>query len=450
MSMGGSATSIGSGRPHGREQRQVPVVALVAERLAAEALEDRPERQHVVAQAGPGRIELHAVAPLDVRADLGAEAEPEAPAGGLGQLPRDLGGDHRAAGEGDGDAGEDVEVGGGERGRRAAEVGGAPGLGDHEAREPGRRRVPGEGLHPRERHRGGHQVDAHPDRMPARRAAGRRVRNAAATGLVPESVLGCGHVLRGVGAERRAPPSRPAGHRPAAGRAAGRVRRPARHRRRHPRGRAGRHRGGVAPGGLRRAGRPHRDGPRPAHPARRLVGPLRGPGRRQPPPPHLPHLRPHGRRRLRGRRHAVPHGRRRLGLRDRRGRGHLLGPMPRLQRPSAAASDDPHSDQPKHPTSTGEGPHVSESENPAIDAPEPKPAAGPGPTRTGGRTSSTCRCSTSTRRRATRSATTSTTRKAFARLDVDALKRDIVARDAPTRRTGGRPTTATTARCSSA
>ena len=80
------------------------------------------------------------------------------------------------------------------------------------------------------------------------------------------------------------------------------------------------------------SGRPHREGPPPAHPARRVAGPLRGPRRRQPPPPHLPDLRPDGRRRLRGRRHPVPDGRRRLGLRDRRSRGHLLGPMPRVRR----------------------------------------------------------------------------------------------------------------------
>ena len=69
----------------------------------------------------------------------------------------------------------------------------------------------------------------------------------------------------------------------------------------------------------------------PSHPARRLVGPLRDPGRRQPPPPRVPHLRPDGRRRLRGGRHPVPDGRRRLRLRDRRSRGRVLGPLPRLR-----------------------------------------------------------------------------------------------------------------------
>jgi len=39
----------------------------------------------------------------------------------------------------------------------------------------------------------------------------------------------------------------------------------------------------------------------PAHPARRFTGPFRGPGRRQPSPLDLPHLRRDGRRRLRSR-----------------------------------------------------------------------------------------------------------------------------------------------------
>ena len=47
-------------------------------------------------------LELAPVAPHDVGAHLGAEPEAEAPAGRLLQLPCRLGGDHRAAGEGDG------------------------------------------------------------------------------------------------------------------------------------------------------------------------------------------------------------------------------------------------------------------------------------------------------------------------------------------------------------
>ena len=57
----------------------------------------------------------------------------------------------------------------------------------------------------------------------------------------------------------------------------------------------------LSSGGLRRSGPSDRQGPHPAHPAGALPRPLRGPGRRQPPPSRLPHLRLHGRRRLRGR-----------------------------------------------------------------------------------------------------------------------------------------------------
>jgi hypothetical protein len=66
----------------------------------------------------------------------------------------------------------------------------------------------------------------------------------------------------------------------------------------------------------------------PAHPAGRLARPVRGSGRRQPPSPDLPNVRPDGRRRLRGRRRAVSDAQRRCGLRDRRGGSDLLGPLP--------------------------------------------------------------------------------------------------------------------------
>jgi hypothetical protein len=59
----------------------------------------------------------------------------------------------------------------------------------------------------------------------------------------------------------------------------GGVRPAAQHRRRHRQGRAGRDRRRLPPGGVRRAGGLHRQGPHPAHPAGRVAGPLRGPGR---------------------------------------------------------------------------------------------------------------------------------------------------------------------------
>ena len=102
-------------------------------------------------------------------------------------------------------------------------------------------------------------------------------------------------------------------------------------------------------------------------PARGVGRPLRGPGRGQPPPPHLPAMRPDRRRRLRGRRGSVPHRGRRRRLRGGRGRGHLLGPLPRLRRGDRL--DRRLIDDAKETA-------VSESENPAIPAPEPE-AHGP-------------------------------------------------------------------------
>ena len=53
--------------------------------------------------------------------------------------------------------------------------------------------------------------------------------------------------------------------------------------------------------------------------------------RGQPPPRRLPVLRRHLRRRLRGGRQPLPDSVGRRRLRDRRGRGHLLGPLPRVR-----------------------------------------------------------------------------------------------------------------------
>ena len=197
-------------------------------------------------------------------------------------------------------------------------------------------------------------------------------------------------------------------------------------------------RSGPSPsGGVRRPRLADRQGSPPAHPAGGVAGSLRGAGGRQPPPPHLPHLREPGRRRLRGRRHPVPHGRRRRGLRDRRGRGRLLGPVPRVhrgesRRPSRGSRTTTVAcgQQPAAHIETGEddvSDSGSESENPAIPRPTPKRDTAAGRTRTGGRTSWTCRCSTSTRPRPTRWARTSTTPRRSRRLDVDALKQDLVA-----------------------
>ena len=65
---------------------------------------------------------------------------------------------------------------------------------------------------------------------------------------------------------------------------------------------------------------------------------------------------------------------------------------------------------------------MSESENPAIDAPEPQPA-GRTPTRTGGPTSSTCSAPPALARGNPLGADFDYAAK-FAELDVDALKQD--------------------------
>ena len=122
------------------------------------------------------------------------------------------------------------------------------------------------------------------------------------------------------------------------------------------------------------------------------------------------------------------------GLRDRRGRGHLLGPVSRVCRgnvlPGPAADRRPALDTSEQRSlgsrattsrtassrtarqeRTDVSDHGSESENPVIPSPTPEAAVGPGRTGTGGRTSWTCRFSTSTRPGPTRWARTSTTRR---------------------------------------
>ncbi|CAA9464972.1 MAG: Transcriptional regulator, Fur family, partial [uncultured Solirubrobacteraceae bacterium] len=81
---------------------------------------------------------------------------------------------------------------------------------------------------------------------------------------------------------------------------------------------------------LRRLRRPARRRARAPHRSGRKSRPLRDARRRQPPPPRLPVLRADGRRGLRHRRGAVPAADAAPRLRDRRGRGHLLGPVHEL------------------------------------------------------------------------------------------------------------------------
>ncbi len=197
----------------------------------------------------------------------------------------------------------------------------------------------------------------------------------------------------------------------------------------------------LAPGGVRRTAGADVRGARTPDPAVGDRGPLRGTGGRQPPPRHLPVVRRHRGRRLRRRPRTVSGRLRRLRLHDRRGRGQLLGPVPRLQHVSTflITTERIHA---------GRTPCRRENENPTISA--PTPSDGPprrGATRTGGPTSSTCRSCASTHAVATRWAWTSTTPRRSPSLDVAELKRDLTAL-LTTRRTGGPPTSATTAGCS--
>ncbi len=98
--------------PHRRQQVERPVVAVEVELLLAlERAEDRAQSEHVLAEPGSRMIELHRVPTLVVRLHLRPEPEHEVPSRGVGELPRDLGGDHRTAHERERDRGADVEPG---------------------------------------------------------------------------------------------------------------------------------------------------------------------------------------------------------------------------------------------------------------------------------------------------------------------------------------------------
>ena len=154
-------------------------------------------------------------------------------------------------------------------------------------------------------------------------------------------------------------PARHSGHGAAIGGPAGGLGPAAHHGRRRGRGRRGpRSAPSRSSPSTTRSGVLVRRGAHPAHPARRITGAVRGSGRRQPPPPDLSRLRPGGRRRLRGRLRAVSHGGRRHGLRDRRGRGRLLGTLSGLPRPGHAGSRSDAAARRRRPA-TGAAPRAS-------------------------------------------------------------------------------------------
>ena len=76
------------GKPADRQQAHPVEPALVGQRsVAAERGPAGPHGQHVVAEPGDRRVEVRAVATLDVGPNLAAETEPEPPPGDLGELP---------------------------------------------------------------------------------------------------------------------------------------------------------------------------------------------------------------------------------------------------------------------------------------------------------------------------------------------------------------------------
>jgi len=150
------------GRPHRIEQCQLVVRAAVVERrFALECAEEGSQCGDVVAHARARRVELRPVSPGDVRPDLGADAEPEAAAARVLELPGGRGRDRRAAREGDGDAGGELQTFGGQGRRRHREEGRATGLGEGDAAEPGALDIAGEALDRVKLARAAHQVDTH-------------------------------------------------------------------------------------------------------------------------------------------------------------------------------------------------------------------------------------------------------------------------------------------------
>src|SRR6185312_11349589 len=128
----------------------------------------------------------------------------------------------------------------------------------------------------------------------------------------------------------------------------------------------------------------------------------------------LPNLWTHGRRRLRRRRRAVPRAGRRRRLRGRRGRGHVLGTLPRMRRHCNA-----------HQRLAPVGGAVSESENPVIPAPEVKETR-PHSNRDWWPNQPELAVLRQQGREASPYGQGFDYRKAFAGLDLEALRRDVV------------------------
>ena len=163
--------------------------------------------------------------------------------------------------------------------------------------------------------------------------------------------------------------------------------------------------------------------------------------------------RDHRRRRLLRRCGTLPH---RLGeprLRHRRGRGHLLGPVPDCAA-VPAATDPPLipdiTDITDHRTTTGEAatcPSTAARARTRSSPPEPAPGR-PHTNQDWWPNQLNLQVLSQHSPRSNPMGESFDYAAEFAGLDVEALKRDVL-RSRPRRRTGGRPTTTTTGRCSS-
>ncbi len=150
-----------TGAPLGGDVVQVVELAVVVEVAGPERRETSSHRQNVVAQPGAGMVEGAAVAAHHMGANLGAQAEPEAPAAGLLQLPGGGRGDERTAGKGNRDAGGQLQTGGGLGGHRGVEIGGAAGFGEQQTGETRGLSAGGDRADGVQRLRNRHHVDLH-------------------------------------------------------------------------------------------------------------------------------------------------------------------------------------------------------------------------------------------------------------------------------------------------
>lgn len=151
----------GPGAPLRGDEVQIVEIAVVVELARPEGGETRFHGAHVVTQPWARLLEGHAVAPHDVRPDLGTDAEPELAAGGFLQLPCRRCRDERTTRKRHGDTGGQFKSRRGLRCDRGTEIRRPAGLGQQKTRETGRLGALGKCAHLSQRLRNGHHVDVH-------------------------------------------------------------------------------------------------------------------------------------------------------------------------------------------------------------------------------------------------------------------------------------------------